>query len=74
MTRPVVLDALEDSHRRGLWKSPDRAVLAQCRTFIVTDTGKAEAARGENDDLVMAAAIGWAARAKPVSFYGQVTW
>lgn len=74
VTRPVVLDALEDSHRRGLWKSPDRAVLAQLRTFIVTDTGKAEAARGEHDDLVMAAAIGWAARAKPVPFHGAVTW
>lgn len=74
VTRPVVLDALEDSHRRELWKSPDRAVLAQLRTFIVTDTGKAEAARGEHDDLVLAAAIGWAARSKPQTFYGTVTW
>lgn len=62
VTRPTMLDALDDAHRRGLWKSNDRHVLAQFRTFVVSDTGKAEAARGEHDDLVMAEAIGWAVR------------
>jgi hypothetical protein len=66
ITRPTMLDALEDAHRKGLWKSPDRQVLGQFRTFVVTDSGKAEAARGENDDLVLAAAIGWAVRSRPI--------
>jgi hypothetical protein len=73
VTRPTMLDALEDAHRKGLWKTPDRQVLGQCRTFIVTDTGKAEAARGEKDDLVLAAAIGWAVRSKPRSSGGTVS-
>lgn len=66
VTRPTMLDALEDAHRRGLWKSSDRNVLGQMRTFIISDTGKAEAARGEHDDLVLAAAISWAVRQKPM--------
>jgi hypothetical protein len=61
-TRPTMLDALEDSHRRGLWKSPDRTVLSQFRTFVIKSSGKPEAANGEHDELVMAAAIGWAVR------------
>ncbi len=65
VTRPTMLDALEDAHRKGLWASKDRAVLSQFRTFIVGPTGKAEAARGEHDDLVMAEAIGWAVRQRP---------
>ncbi len=65
VTRPQMLDELDDAHRRGLWTSPDRNVLTQFRTFIVTATGKAEAARGENDDLVIAEAIWWAVRQIP---------
>lgn len=71
VTRPVMLDLLEDSHRRGLWLTSDRHVLGQMRTFVVTDTGKAEAAPGEHDDLVMAAAIGWAVRQKKPPTYGM---
>lgn len=62
VSRPVMLDSLEDAHRRGLWTTPDGALLAQMRKFIINDSGKAEAARGEHDDLVIAAAIGWAVR------------
>ena len=65
VTRPMMLDELEDSHRRGLWSTKDRATLGQLRTFIITDTGKAEAARGEHDDLVIAEAICWAVRQRP---------
>lgn len=72
VTRPTMLDALEDAHRRGLWKSNDRNVLSQFRSFIVTDSGKAEAARGEHDDLVMAEAIGWAVRQRPVRTYDGI--
>lgn len=62
VTRPVMLDALEDAHRRGLWTSPDEAVLSQMRKFVINDQGKAEAATGEHDDLIIAAAIGWMVR------------
>lgn len=65
VTRPQMLDELDDAHRRGLWKSPDRNVLSQFRTFIVPDSGKPQAARGEYDDLVLAEAIGWAVRQIP---------
>lgn len=64
VTRPVMLDELEHAHRSGLWKSPDRALLGQMKTFITGPTGKPEAAPGEQDDLVLAAAIGWAVRAR----------
>jgi hypothetical protein len=64
-----MLDELEDSHRRGLWSSRDRRVLGQLRTFVVSDTGKPEATKGEHDDLVMAEAICWAVRQKPFSNY-----
>jgi hypothetical protein len=72
VTRPIVLDALEDVHRKGFWKSPDKNLLGQMRKFVITDTGKAEAARGEHDDLVIAAAIGWAVRCKPKLARGVV--
>jgi hypothetical protein len=67
VTRPVMLDALEDAHRSGLWSSPDEHVLAQFRKFVVSERGKPEAARGEFDDLVLAAAIGWAVRSLPAN-------
>lgn len=72
VTRPQMLDGLEDAHRRGLWTSPDVKVLGQMRTFVVPDNGKPQASTGENDDLVMAEAIGWAVRQIPVFSYGRV--
>lgn len=64
VTRPVMLDALEDVHRRSLWSSADEILLGQIRKFVVNDQGKPEAPRGEHDDLVIAAAIGWAVRSR----------
>lgn len=61
ITRPLMLDKLDDSVRRKTWRSPDQAVIEQMRKFIVNKTGKPEAAPGDHDDLVMAAAVGWAA-------------
>lgn len=71
VTRPVMLDLLEDAHRRGLWVTSDRSLLGQARTFIVSASGKPEAASGEHDDLVMAAAIGWAVRQRKPATYGM---
>lgn len=64
VTRPVMLDELQDSHKHGHWTSRDRAVLSQIRTFLINEQGKPEAAAGAQDDLVLAAAIGWAVRAR----------
>lgn len=61
VTRPLMLDKLDDSIRRKVWRTSDRDVLAQLRKFIVNKTGKPEAAPGDQDDLVLAAAVGWAA-------------
>lgn len=65
VTRPTMLDELEDAHRKGHWASQDRALLGQLRTFVYSASGKPEAAPGEQDDLVLAAAIGWAIRSRP---------
>ncbi len=59
VSRTAALDALEDAHRRGAWSSPDKDVVAEMLLFVVTKNGKAEAAPGAHDDLVMCAAIGW---------------
>jgi hypothetical protein len=65
VTRPIMLDALEDAHRQGLFKSNDVLLLGESRTFVVTANGRPEAASGAHDDLVMAAAMAWSVRAKP---------
>lgn len=67
-SRAPMLDALDASHRREIFKTNDKALLGQMRTFVVTDTGKAEAAKGAHDDLVIAAAIGWAAVTRRVQY------
>lgn len=72
VTRPTMLDALEDAHRKGGWKSNCRATLGQMSVFVITPSGKAEAARGEHDDLVLAEAIGWAVRQRPVRTYDGI--
>lgn len=57
--RIAALDALEAAHRTGQYSTRDRAVIGEFRTFVVSKTGKAEAARGAHDDHVIMAAIGW---------------
>ncbi len=64
VTRPVMLDALEDAHRKGLWTSPDTATLAQFQNFVIGKNGKAQAASGTHDDLVIAEAILWEVRSR----------
>lgn len=68
VTRPQMLDALEDGHRQGLWKSPDQTLLGEMRTFVVKANGRPEAARGAHDDTVLAAAIGWAVLTRPMPY------
>jgi hypothetical protein len=57
--RIAALDALEAAHRTGAWSTRDRTILGEIRTFVVSKSGKAEAARGAHDDHVLMAAIGW---------------
>lgn len=58
-TRPMALDHLADSLRTRRWSTSDRLLIDEMTKFIVSDTGRPEAARGAHDDLVLAAAIGW---------------
>jgi hypothetical protein len=57
-SRATALDAFEQAHRQGVFDTHDEFLLAEMRTFVIGPTGKAEAAKGKYDDLVMAAAIG----------------
>ena len=65
-TRPAMLAALGAL----LVEQPDlfqsRRLLAECRTFVRTRSGRAEAAGGEHDDCVMAMAMAQAVRAEMV--------
>ena len=65
VTRAPMLDALDASHRRGTFATPDRTLIEQMSRFVVGDNGKAEATQGAHDDAVMAAAIGWAVLTRP---------
>jgi hypothetical protein len=67
-SRPVALDALEDGHRRGVWRSNDLELLGEMLSFVINPSGKAEATRGDHDDLIMAAAIGWDVLRRPTTF------
>lgn len=64
-SRSAALDALEHAHSTGQWASPDVRVISEQRTFVVGKSGKAEAAKGAHDDLIMAAAVGWDVMRKP---------
>lgn len=64
--RTEALDRFEQAHRAGHFDTADRFLLSEMRTFIITKSGKAEAAKGANDDLVMAAAIGIDVISRPV--------
>lgn len=59
VSRCAALDALEDAHRTGEWSTPDKAVTGELLTFVVDKKGKAQAAAGAHDDLVIAMAVVW---------------
>lgn len=62
ITRPVMLDDLNNAHRKGFFVSTDARLLQQCKTFVIGTDGKPAAASGEKDDLVMGTAIAWQIR------------
>jgi hypothetical protein len=73
VTRPVMLDELDDAHRQRLFKTNDQLMLGEFRTFVIPPTGKPQASRGSHDDLVIAMAIAWAVRGKPGAARGMGT-
>lgn len=68
--RTNALDTLEQAHRAGSFKTPDRFVLGEMRTFIINKQGRAEASPGTHDDLVLTAAIGWDVCCRPTQRRG----
>lgn len=64
-SRAPMLDGLDASMRREVWRSNDRELLSELGDFVINDRGKPEAAKGKHDDMVMAAAIGWAVATRP---------
>ena len=69
-SRPAALAGLEQAQREGTWRTLDRQTLEQMRVFVWREMPsgamKAEAARGQKDDLIMAEAIGWDVLRRPV--------
>jgi hypothetical protein len=59
VSRSAALGALENAQRKGEFTTPDARVRGEMLVFIVTKTGKAEAAPGAHDDLVIMCAIAW---------------
>jgi hypothetical protein len=66
VSRATSLEGLLDAHREGHWVSPDKETLAEMLRFIVTSSGRPEAAYGDHDDLIMAHAIAWAVMSTPL--------
>jgi len=58
-SRTLAVDNFEQAVRARHFTTPDRELVREMLTFVVTTSGKAEAARGSHDDLVMVSAIGW---------------
>lgn len=73
ITRSAALDALEAAHRDGEWSTPDRMVLSEMLTFVISKDGKPQAGPGAHDDLVMASAIGHAVLSSPTGAVGYDT-
>lgn len=66
VTRAAALAALQNAHKEKHWSSPEKETLSEMLRFIVNETGKAEAAPGAHDDLVLAHAIGWDVCCRPI--------
>lgn len=57
--RTNALDVFEKAVRDDNFQTNDLDAVGEMRTFIVNDKGRAEAAKGTHDDLVLMLAIGW---------------
>jgi hypothetical protein len=66
VSRAAALEAFFDAHRESKWSSPDADSLGEMLRFVVNAKGKAEAAAGAHDDLVIAHTIAWFVLSRPV--------
>lgn len=57
LTRPLMLDAMQEALREESTTPRDETTLAECTSFVRKPSGKPEAAAGAHDDCVMAYAI-----------------
>lgn len=56
-TKPLIIDDLRASLRKGELELNDRPTIAEMLTFVVKESGKVEAEDGKHDDRVMSLAI-----------------
>jgi hypothetical protein len=69
-TKPVMIDDLAEAVAEGHLRIRSEGLVDECLTFITTDTGSREAQPGKHDDRVIAAAIAWQVRKRPVPQVG----
>jgi hypothetical protein len=69
-TKPIMIDDLAEAIAGGHFLIHSSGLVDECFTFVVTDTGSQEAQPGKHDDRVIAAAIAWQVRKRPVPWVG----
>jgi len=71
-TRPYMLDKLSEALAREYYVPRSARFIGQCRTFIVNERGKPEAASGKHDDVIFSQAINYQGRSryKDTAFQG----
>jgi len=64
-TKPLMIDGLASAITEGAITIRCSALIDECLTYVVTDSGSTEAQPGKHDDRVIAAAIAWQVRQRP---------
>ena len=64
-TKPLMIDGLASVIAEGAITIRCAALINECLTYVVTDSGSTEAQAGKHDDRVIAAAIAWQVRKRP---------
>jgi len=66
-TKPILVDDLAAAITQEAIGIESSALVDECLTFVMTESGSQEAAEGAHDDRVMAAGIAWQARKRAVT-------
>lgn len=66
VTRAAALAAMQAAIADKHWSSPEAETVEELLRFVVLTNGRAEAAPGAHDDLVIAHAVGWDICCRPV--------
>ena len=69
-TKPIMVDDLAEAIAGGHFLLHSSGLVDECFSFVVTDTGSQEAQPGKHDDRVIAVAIAWQVRKRPVPWVG----